>query len=71
MVEENTRYKRRKGAYKEQGGIQVPDILGEQVAVTFIGNFLVDGPKICDWVGFDLLRFPACNYTLEPKARQN
>ena len=70
MAEENKRYKRQKRAYKKQGIVQVPRILGDQVIVTFVGNFLVGGPKICDWIGPDFLRPPACNCFLEPVVKR-
>jgi hypothetical protein len=41
----------RKCAYKKQGGVQVSDILGNQVVVVFVTDFLVDGPKVCGRVG--------------------
>ena len=71
MVEESKEYKRRKWAYKKQGVVQAPHILGSQAIVIFVRDLLVDGPEICGWVGPDLLRFPACNCHLKSKARQS
>jgi hypothetical protein len=71
VVEEHKGYKRRKRAYKEQGVIQAPNILGDEVSVAFVGNCLVGGPKVCSRVGLGLLRFPACNCILEPNAKKS
>jgi len=67
----NRACKRRKLAYKEQGGVQVPDILGDHVIVVFVSNFLVGGPKVCIRVGLDLRRLQICNCSLEPEAEQS
>ena len=61
----------REHAYKNQGGVQVPDILGNQVVVVFISDFLVDGPKVCSWVILELRRFQTCNDFLEPKVERS
>jgi len=66
-----TCHKKHKRAYKEQGGVQVPDILGDQVVVVFISNFLVDGPKVCRRVILDLRWLQVRDCTLEPEAERN
>jgi hypothetical protein len=62
--------KRCKRSYKKQGGVQVSDIFRHHVIVVFVSNFLVDGPKVCDWVGLDPSGFPVRDCPLQPKSRQ-
>ena len=57
----------RKGAYKKQGGVQVSDIFRDHVVVVFIGNFLVGGPKVCGWVGFNPRGLPVCDCLSQPQ----
>jgi len=71
VVEENKKCRGRQSTYKKQGGIQISEILGNQVIVVFVGNLPVDGPKFCGWVGLYLLRFPASNCFLKPRAKSD
>ena len=70
-VQVNKIHKGREHAYKNQGGVQIPDILGNQVVVVFISDFLVDGLKVCSWVILELRRFQTCNGLLKPKVEHS
>ena len=34
-------------AHKQQGCVQVSAVFIEHVAIMFVGDFLIDGPKVC------------------------
>lgn len=58
----------RKSAHKQQGGVQVSDIFRDHISVMFVGNLLIDGPKVCCGVDIDGSGFQVLDCFLQPEA---